>query len=304
MRYICLLSVFLCTLARAQSVPPPTNGRLGGHPPSGWEHVKLKPVTLPPNATISIAARALRGTVVIVWNGNSYGTGFWLDDTHVATCYHVVGNSAHVSIGVVEEDVGSIDPEDHTTKSSNMNEMTQGTVVAVDMQHDLAIVASDSNVFVRNPRIGAFVVRGKVATPDLAIPTVRADELDDGDEVWLVGYPAGVQHPITQHGAISYLQKSLEDPRLGFYSPAYVLDQISNPGNSGGPLFDSHGAVAAILRGAPVIPPQEGVEPRPAEGISYAIPSRFLVKLASNNNVKINVAPPRHRPTTKRKSEP
>ncbi len=287
-RPITLIMVSLVNLLAIGQFPA------GQTPPSGWEHVHMRSTLLPHNATPSIAAKALRGTVVIVSVGNEYGTGFWLDETHVATCYHVVGEAPRASIVVVDNDIGSIDPEDHASRGSDMKEGEIGIVIALDRKHDIAILASDTNPFLRNPRIGAISIGGKAAVPDLAIPTIRPDELEDGEEVWLVGYPAGVQHPITQHGTSSYLQRHLVDPSIGLDSPAYVLDQISNPGDSGGPVFDSRGAVAGLLRGAPLLGAQGAIGIRPAEGISHAIPSRFLVELASAHGISLKLSSPAH----------
>jgi S1-C subfamily serine protease len=98
-----------------------------------------------------------------------------------------------------------------------------------------------------------------------------------------------------------------------------MLSLVSNPGNSGGPVFDSNGKVIGLLEGnllSPIRNPQTGLplvcfspkltpdgtpmldsnqNPLPEKpewceqnsGISFAVPARFIEKLANDNNIDL-----------------
>lgn len=77
------------------------------------------------------------------------------------------------------------------------------------------------------------------------LPTVQmgdSDKLEIGQWVLAIGSPFGFDHTATQ-GIISGLQRSLPSDT---YVPFIQTDVPVNPGNSGGPLFDTAGKVIGI----------------------------------------------------------
>ena len=77
------------------------------------------------------------------------------------------------------------------------------------------------------------------------LPTVRvgdADQLEVGDHVLAIGQPYGFEESASA-GIVSAKGRSLPGES---YVPFIQTDVAVNPGNSGGPLFDSSGAVVGI----------------------------------------------------------
>jgi serine protease Do len=96
-------------------------------------------------------------------------------------------------------------------------------------------------------------VLGADRTSDIAVlkidagslPTVRlgnSDQLQVGDYVMAIGAPFGLSESATA-GIVSAKGRSLPDDG---YVPFIQTDAAVNPGNSGGPLFNSSGAVVGI----------------------------------------------------------
>jgi serine protease Do len=115
-------------------------------------------------------------------------------------------------------------------------------------------------------------VLGSDKTSDIAVlkidahdlPTVRlgnSDELNVGDYVLAIGEPFGLEETATA-GIVSAKARSL--PGDG-YVPFIQTDAAVNPGNSGGPLFDSSGAVVGI--NSQIYSNSGGYQ-----GVSFAIP--------------------------------
>jgi serine protease Do len=96
------------------------------------------------------------------------------------------------------------------------------------------------------------------------LPTVQlgnSDQLAVGDYVLAIGEPFGLEETATA-GIISATARSL--PGDG-YVPFIQTDAAVNPGNSGGPLFDSNGRVVGI--NAQIYTNSGGYQ-----GVSFAIP--------------------------------
>jgi serine protease Do len=77
------------------------------------------------------------------------------------------------------------------------------------------------------------------------LPTVRlgsAKDLKPGEWVLAIGSPFGFENSVTA-GVVSATGRSLPDDS---YVPFIQTDVAVNPGNSGGPLFNSRGEVVAI----------------------------------------------------------
>ena len=83
----------------------------------------------------------------------------------------------------------------------------------------------------------------KISATDL--PTVNIGDSDDinvGQWVLAIGSPFGFEYTATQ-GIVSAVSRSLPDEN---YVPFIQTDAAVNPGNSGGPLFDTEGNVIGV----------------------------------------------------------
>jgi serine protease Do len=102
-------------------------------------------------------------------------------------------------------------------------------------------------------------------------PTVRigdSDQLGVGDYVLAIGEPFGLEETATA-GIVSAKGRSLPGDS---YVPFIQTDAAVNPGNSGGPLFDSTGAVVGI--NAQIYSNSGGYQ-----GVSFAIPINLAVQI-------------------------
>lgn len=103
------------------------------------------------------------------------------------------------------------------------------------------------------------------------LPSVRvgnSDKLGVGDYVLAIGEPFGLEETATA-GIVSAKGRSL--PGDG-YVPFIQTDAAVNPGNSGGPLFDSEGNVVGI--NAQIYTNSGGYQ-----GVSFAIPINLAVQV-------------------------
>lgn len=103
------------------------------------------------------------------------------------------------------------------------------------------------------------------------LPTVRvgdADQLEVGDYVLAIGQPYGFEESASA-GIVSAKRRSLP----GDSSVPFIQTDVAvNPGNSGGPLFDSSGAVIGI--NSQIYSNTGGYE-----GVSFAIPINLALQI-------------------------
>ena len=103
------------------------------------------------------------------------------------------------------------------------------------------------------------------------LPTVRvgdADQLEVGDYVLAIGQPYGFEESASA-GIVSAKRRSLP----GDSSVPFIQTDVAvNPGNSGGPLFDSSGAVVGI--NSQIYSNTGGYE-----GVSFAIPINVALQV-------------------------
>jgi len=149
-------------------------------------------------------------SVVLVRNDQGSGTGFMIDESHVVTNAHVVGEAAEAEIRFSE------------------GQWTTGEVVGTDPHSDLAAIAVET-------------------VPESATPLSFIDgETEVGTDVAAIGNPFNFDGSVTA-GIVSGVDRSIPSP-TGFTIPdAIQTDAAVNPGNSGGPLMSMDGDVVAVI---------------------------------------------------------
>lgn len=166
-------------------------------------------------------------------------------DGYVATCWHVVENASEVQVKVAYP--GVYDLEKNRLVSASFA-LYAATVVASDQNADVAILKVSPNPFVTPPSIQR-MVNGE---PEIKLTSadLRTRLPNPGDLALLAGYPLGRPDLLTQTGAVAAV--ALVDDFKGTEAAKgvrIVLSLVSNPANSGGPIFDSDGKVLGLLRG-------------------------------------------------------
>lgn len=159
------------------------------------------------------------------------GSGFIIDKQgHILTNNHVIDNAQRVEVTLADK---------HKYKA---------TVVGVDKQHDLALLL--------------------INAPNLVPATLaESNGLVVGQRVYAIGNPFGLSGTMTR-GIISAI-RSVAMPSGNKIEDAIQTDASVNPGNSGGPLLNSHGEVIGITT-LIASNPNGGAEQ--SAGIGFAIP--------------------------------
>lgn len=118
--------------------------------------------------------------------------------------------------------------------------------------------------------VGSDVALLKLDAADLtAVRIGDSDELKVGEWVLAIGSPFGFEHTATQ-GIVSALARSLPDDT---YVPFIQTDVAVNPGNSGGPLFNTDGEVVGV--NSQIYSRSGGYQ-----GLSFSIPINVAMSIA------------------------
>jgi S1-C subfamily serine protease len=215
---------------------------------------------------------AISRTVLIVARPNapvqSLGSGVWVSkDGYVATCWHVVENADEIQVKIAYP--GVYDLEKNILVSAAFALYT-AKVVASDRNADVAILKVSPNPFATPPAIQRTVS----GTPAIkfASADLRKSLPNPGDLALAGGYPLGRPDLLTQRGTVATV--AMVENFGGTEASKGVrilLSLVSNPGNSGGPVFDSDGKVLGLLRGN-----FEWTPTRQNSGISIVVPAYFV----------------------------
>ena len=178
----------------------------------------------PPAAATPTASEIIEdarpSTVAVVGSDGSGGTGWVLDAEEglIVTNAHVI--EANRSFEVMRDTGESLEAE----------------LVSVAICDDLALLRVDET-------------EGLVA-----LPIGAQSELEAGDTVYVLGYPANFQtEPDLQatQGIVSQVETSADigptaDPDLQIYPNVIQTDAAINPGNSGGPMVNQQGELVGV----------------------------------------------------------
>ena len=199
---------------------------------------------------------------------NYVGTGFVVDDGH-----HVVTN-AHVVPDTL--DIQKMESYVVITGTGQNPEIRSATIVALDKEHDVAILKFTGD----------------------ALPAMRlgdAETIREGRRMAYTGFPIGMVlgfYPVTHEAIISSItpimlpafnsqQLDAKMIRQLQKTPFMVfqLDGIAYPGSSGSPLYDAEtGVVYGVINMVFVKGKKESAITDPS-GISYAIPGSYISDL-------------------------
>ncbi|MCY3660796.1 MAG: trypsin-like peptidase domain-containing protein [Caldilineaceae bacterium] len=162
------------------------------------------------------------------------GSGFiWDEKGHIVTNAHVVQSA----------DIMHITFQDGT--------MSVGKVLATDPDSDLAVVKIDPEGYELQP-----VTMG------------RSEELQVGMRVAVIGTPFSQEQTLTS-GIVSALDRTMNTMTRYRIPDSIQFDAATNPGNSGGPLFNNRGEVVGVVS-------QIISEQRSFSGIGLAVPSTIV----------------------------
>ena len=173
------------------------------------------------------------------------GSGFVLDtDGHIVTNAHVVNDASDIRV------------------TFNDGYVAEGSIVGLDLFSDLAVLS----VAVDSSRL-------------FPVTIADSDRVRVGERAIAIGNPFGLASSMTV-GIVSGLGRQLPSAQLidstmigGFQNPSIIqVDTDVNPGNSGGPLLNSHGEVIGVTT---AIRTENGV----FQGVGFAVPSRTVQRV-------------------------
>jgi S1-C subfamily serine protease len=161
------------------------------------------------------------------------GAGCVLDlKGHILTAEHVVAGASSLSVEF----------EDGTVRSAK--------VLGRDSAIDAALLLIDPSGLTLHP---------------LALGTLAS--LKVGDSVFAIGDPFGYPRSLSA-GLVSGLDRTIEAPNGFTVAHAIQTDTALNPGNSGGPVFDSSGKVIGIVDQIAT----NGSSNATSSGVGFAVP--------------------------------
>ncbi|CAB5239578.1 unannotated protein [freshwater metagenome] len=206
-----------------------------------------------PNSVAGIAARVLPSVVsisTVTSTGGGTGSGFIIDENgYILTNNHVVQDAA-TSDGTI-------------TVTLNDGTEFKGKIIGRDAAYDLAVL--------------------KISATKLpAMQFGDSDKVAVGDAVLAVGSPLGLSGTVTL-GIISAKDRAVTAGESGGTSSfinALQTDAAVNPGNSGGPLVDSTGAVIGVNSAIASLGISQTTQSG-SIGLGFAIPINQARKTAS-----------------------
>lgn len=225
-----------------------------------------------PDIGVRAAVERFGEGVVLVKVPGALGSGFIIrEDGYIITNAHVVQGEIEVSVTVYRMVDGQFDKKT----------FDKVEIVAVNPFVDLALLKIEDQELKE-----AGLQLTKVHLGDI-------DEVEVGQQVFVVGAPQGLERSVTE-GIVSLKNRAA-------FGKVYIqIDAAVNPGNSGGPLFNTKGEVIGVNSWKRLF----------SEGLNFAIPVDYVKHFIGNrdafgydrdnpNSGYRYLAPPRRPPATR-----
>ena len=200
----------------------------------------------------------------------------------------VVANGQYVLTNAhVVPDTLDVQQKEYLAIFTGRGQQFQGrvaTTVAVDHEHDLALLKIEGNPL-----------------PALSIDWSK--QVREGQDIIFTGFPIGIVlglYPVTHHGIISALTPiAIPPPAAGQLNPnlikrlqnpfeVFQLDATAYPGNSGSPLCDAAtGRVVGVINSVFIKESKETILQQPS-GITYAIPIGYAKDLFTKAGLAVH----------------
>ncbi len=175
-----------------------------------------------------------------------------------------VGQQGGTGSGVVIDPAGYVLTNNHVVALAADNKQAAIEAIFHDGSRGPAVIVG------RDPKTDLAVLKVPVANPTVA-SLGRSSELAVGDGVLAIGSPLGLVGTVTE-GIVSAVDRPVRLDGDGNDASAVIdavqTDAAVNPGNSGGPLVDSTGAVVGINTAIRTLGQGEGG----SIGLGFAIP--------------------------------
>jgi S1-C subfamily serine protease len=241
--------------------------------------------------------------------GTRAGTGFFVSPSgYVLTAGHVIRSSEKAArekgATNIAFRVGILLDTSSTSaiQFSGSFSWVDASVIDIDEVHDLALLKVS-----RNPFNGELQTR--IAGPSGMLPfnvgvaRINPRLPDEGESLLVSGYPLDIPTFVSQRGMVasrSFYTVGGPGPNSRFTTPetldSIILDAVVNPGNSGGPVYDSEsGDVVGICDAyelAPLVTNKlHSVEIAPGEflnqnaGLAVVVPIKYAVEFLGKNRV-------------------
>lgn len=172
--------------------------------------------------------------VVVVRSPTGIGSGFLINKSgYLVTNFHMIMGQKHISVTRFKK--AGVELKRMVHKNVR--------IVALDPFHDLAILR----------------LKDKLDEPFRPIVFSPEENFMVGEKIFVIGNPLGLERSVSE-GVISHTARN-------FGGRLYLqVDASVNPGNSGGPLFNSRGQVIGVINmGVPTM-----------QGLNFAIPIRHV----------------------------
>lgn len=178
-------------------------------------------------------------------NEISSGTGFAISSKpYIVTNYHVIEGAREINVRGINNEYSLTYPAD---------------IVLIDKNNDLAILKIRDEKIIVNEI--PYTISGKLS--------------DVGENIFVLGYPLRATM-----GDELKLTNGIISSRTGFQTDisTYQISAPVQPGNSGGPVFNSDGVLIGIINAKHI----------GAENVSYAIKTTYLLNLIDLLSEKVN----------------